>query len=225
MNLKIEILFTLKKSSHTPYTKKTIMSDYSFMQSGLAGDYNPQPAIPYEDLIILFGVFTKNSMVNAARHAKLCGRNGATKEDVQTALKYEVFDFTSNPDTLAELQRIKEEIARELEEEAEEEVEEEEEAEPEDAEEEEEAEEAEDAEAEDAEEGPSMAEEFLDELIGHRKVPDEEVQEYSEIDPETAPLNERNFLRNFYNSKKNWDTWEPKDNIEKAIYSAINATL
>ena len=195
------------------------------MQSGLAGDYNPQPAIPYEDLIILFGVFTKNSMVNAARHAKLCGRNGATKEDVQTALKYEVFDFTSNPDTLAELQRIKEEIARELEEEAEEEEEEAEEEEAEEEEEEAEEEEEEEEAEEEAEEGPSIAEEFLDELIGDRKVPDEEVQEYSEIDPETAPLNERNFLRNFYNSKKNWDTWEPKDNIEKAIYSAINATM
>ena len=196
------------------------MSDYSFMQSGLAGDYNPQPDIPYEDLIILFGVFTKNSMVNAARHAKLCGRNGATKEDVQTALKYEVFDFTSNPDTLAELQRIKEEIGREREEEEAEgdEGEEYEEGEAEDA-------EAEDAEAEDAEEGPSMAEEFLDELVGDRKVPDDEIQEYSEIDPETAPLNERKFLQNFYNSKKNWDTWVPKDNIEKAIYSAINATM
>ena len=191
------------------------MSDYSFMQSGLAGDYNPQPDIPYEDLIILFGVFTKNSMVNAARHAKLCGRNGATKEDVQTALKYEVFDFTSNPDTLAELQRIKEEIGREREEE---------EAEGDEGEEYEEGE-AEDAEAEDAEEGPSMAEEFLDELVGDRKVPDDEIQEYSEIDPETAPLNERKFLQNFYNSKKNWDTWVPKDNIEKAIYSAINATM
>lgn len=208
MSLKIEILFTLKKSSHTPYTNKTTMSDYSFMQSGLTGDYNPQPAIPYEDLIILFGVFTKNSMVNAARHAKLCGRNGATKEDVQTALKYEVFDFTSNPDTLAELQRIKEEIGRELEEE--------------EAEGDEEGEEYEEGEEG---EGPSMAEEFLDELVGDRKVPDDEIQEYSEIDPETAPLNDRKFLENFYNSKKNWDTWVPKDNIEKAIYSAINATM
>ena len=168
------------------------MSDYSFMQSGLAGDYNPQPAIPHEDLIILLGVFTRNSMENAARHAKLCGRNGVTKEDVQTALKYEVFDFTSNPDTLAELQRIKEEIGREMAE---------------------------------AEEGPSMAEEFLDELVGDKVVPDDEIQEYSEIDLENAPTDERKFLEKFYNSKKNWDTWVPKDNIEKAIYSAINATM
>jgi exosome complex component RRP41 len=193
------------------------MSDYSFMQSGLAGDYNPQPSIPYEDLIILLGVFTKNSMVNAARHAKLCGRNGVTKEDVQTALKYEVFDFTSNPDTLAELQRIKEEIGREMEEdEAEEE---------EDEEEEDEAEEEEyEAEAEE-EEGPSMAEEFLDELVGDKVVPDDEIQEYSEIDLESAPTDERKFLEKFYNSKKNWATFVPKDNIERAIYSAINATM
>ena len=186
------------------------MSDYSFMQSGLAGDYNPQPAIPHEDLIILLGVFTRNSMENAARHAKLCGRNGVTKEDVQTALKYEVFDFTSNPDTLAELQRIKEEIGREMAEEYE----------------------AEEAEAEEAEEyeeeyeaGPSMAEEFLDELVGDKVVPDEEIQEYSEIDLESAPTDERKFLEKFYNSKKNWATFVPKDNIEKAIYSAINATM
>ena len=195
------------------------MSDYSFMQSGLAGDYNPQPAIPHEDLIILLGVFTRNSMENAARHAKLCGRNGVTKEDVQTALKYEVFDFTSNPDTLAELQRIKEEIGREMaEDEAEEEEEEAEEEEEDEAEEEE-------AEAEEYEEGPSMAEEFLDELVGDKVVPDDEIQEYSEIDLESAPTDERKFLEKFYNSKKNWDTWVPKDNIEKAIYSAINATM
>lgn len=178
------------------------MSDYSFMQSGLAGDYNPQPSIPYEDLIILLGVFTKNSMVNAARHAKLCGRNGVTKEDVQTALKYEVFDFTSNPDTLAELQRIKEEIGREMEED-----------------------EAEEEEDEAEGEGPSMAEEFLDELVGDKVVPDEEIQEYSEIDLESAPTDERKFLEKFYNSKKNWATFVPKDNIERAIYSAINATM
>ena len=181
------------------------------MQSGLAGDYNPQPAIPHEDLIILLGVFTRNSMENAARHAKLCGRNGVTKEDVQTALKYEVFDFTSNPDTLAELQRIKEEIGREM---AEAEEYEDEEEEPE-----------EDEAEEEYEEGPSMAEEFLDELVGDKVVPDDEIQEYSEIDLESAPTDERKFLEKFYNSKKNWDTWVPKDNIEKAIYSAINATM
>ena len=207
------------------------MSDYSFMQSGLAGDYTPQPAIPHEDLIILLGVFTRNSMENAARHAKLCGRNGVTKEDVQTALKYEVFDFTSNPDTLAELQRIKEEIGREMAEEEEDEEEayeaeaEEEEAEAEEEAYEEEAYEEEEAEEEEAEEGPSMAEEFLDELVGDKVVPDDEIQEYSEIDLENAPTDERKFLEKFYNSKKNWDTWVPKDNIEKAIYSAINATM
>ena len=213
------------------------MSDYSFMQSGLAGDYNPQPAIPHEDLIILLGVFTRNSMENAARHAKLCGRNGVTKEDVQTALKYEVFDFTSNPDTLAELQRIKEEIGREMAEEYEAEAEaeeyeeyeeaeeEEDEAEEEEDEAEEEEDEAEEYEEEEYEEGPSMAEEFLDELVGDKVVPDDEIQEYSEIDLESAPTDERKFLQNFYNSKKNWDTWVPKDNIEKAIYSAINATM
>ena len=207
------------------------MSDYSFMQSGLAGDYTPQPAIPHEDLIILLGVFTRNSMENAARHAKLCGRNGVTKEDVQTALKYEVFDFTSNPDTLAELQRIKEEIGREMAEEEEDEEEayeaeaEEEEAEAEEEAYEEEAYEEEEAEEEEAEEGPSMAEEFLDELVGDKVVPDDEIQEYSEIDLESAPTDERKFLEKFYNSKKNWDTWVPKDNIEKAIYSAINATM
>ena len=70
-----------------------------------------------------------------------------------------------------------------------------------------------------------MAEEFLDELVGDKVVPDDEIQEYSEIDLENAPTDERKFLEKFYNSKKNWDTWVPKDNIEKAIYSAINATM
>ena len=62
------------------------------------------------DLLILLGVFTRNAMEVAGRHAKLCGRNGVTKDDLQTALKYEVFDFVGNPDTFAELMRIKTEM-------------------------------------------------------------------------------------------------------------------
>ena len=50
------------------------------------------------DLLILLGVFIKMPEV-AGRHAKLCGRNGVTKDDSETALKYEVFDFVGNPIT------------------------------------------------------------------------------------------------------------------------------
>ena len=86
------------------------MSDYSFMQSGLSGDYNPMASISPQDLILLLGVFSKNAIAKASRHVKLCGRNGVTKKDMEYALKYEVFDFLGNPDVFEEINRIKTKI-------------------------------------------------------------------------------------------------------------------
>lgn len=203
------------------------MSDYSFMQSGLSGDYNPMAGFSQHDLLILLGVFTRNAMEVAGRHAKLCGRNGVTKNDLQTALKYEVFDFVGNPDTFAELMRIKTEMASGEGEECENEADQ-----PTiihhseldlspctDDEDEDDDEEGE------AEEEPSFAQELTDALVGDKVVPDDEIQEYSEIDPESANIEDREFLRNYYNYKKKWDTWEPTDGIETSLYNAINAIM
>jgi len=186
------------------------MTDYSFMQSGLTGDYNPMASFNTEDLILLLGVFAKNAIIKASRHVKLCGRNGVTKKDMEYALKYEVFDFLDNPDVFAEISRIRNAIQEEELEDDDEEYESEDDA-------EEELEEL-----EETEEETGIAEELTDAIIGDNVVPDDEIQEYTEISPETASIEDQEFLRNFYRYAETWNTWEPNGPIESALHGAIN---
>ena len=174
------------------------MTDYSFMQSGLTGDYNPMASFNTEDLILLLGVFAKNAIIKASRHVNLCGRNGVTKKDMEYALKYEVFDFLDNPDVFAEISRIRNAIQ------------------------EEELEDEEYESEEDPEEETGIAEGLTDAIIGDNVVPDDEIQEYTEISPETASIEDQEFLRNFYRYAETWNTWEPNGPIESALHGAIN---
>lgn len=187
------------------------MADYSFMQSGLSGDYNPMASISPEDLILLLGVFSKNAIAKATRHVKLCGRNGVTRKDMEYALKYEVFDFLGNPDVFSEISRIRNAIQEEIE--AEEDAE---------GAEEEDSDYDPDEELEELEEETGIAEGLTDAIIGDNVVPDEEIQEYTEINPETVELQDREFLRNFYRYAENWNTWQPETPIEQTLFSAIN---
>lgn len=182
------------------------MSDYSFMQSGLSGDYNPMASISPQDLILLLGVFSKNAIEKASRHVKLCGRNGVTKKDMEYALKYEVFDFLGNPDVFEEINRIKNAIQSEIEQE--EELDDEEEL-------------VEDEELEEEEE-TGITEELTDAIVGDNVVPDTEIQDYSQIDPETVDVQDREFLRNYYRYAETWNTWQPETPMEATLYSAIN---
>lgn len=179
------------------------MSDYSFMQSGLTGDYNPMASFNTEDLILLLGVFAKNAIIKASRHVKLCGRNGVTKKDMEYALKYEVFDFLDNPDVFAEISRIRNAIQEEELEDDDEEYESEE-------------------ELEETEEETGIAEELTDAIIGDNVVPDDEIQEYTEISPETVSIEDQEFIRNYYRYAETWNTWEPNGPIESALHGAIN---
>ena len=183
------------------------MTDYSFMQSGLTGDYNPMASFNTEDLILLLGVFAKNAIIKASRHVNLCGRNGVTKKDMEYALKYEVFDFLDNPDVFAEISRIRNAIQEEELEDDDEEYESEDDAEE---------------ELEETEEETGIAEELTDAIIGDNVVPDDEIQEYTEISPETASMEDQEFLRNFYRYAETWNTWEPNGPIESALHGAIN---
>lgn len=187
------------------------MADYSFMQSGLSGDYNPMASISPEDLILLLGVFSKNAIAKATRHVKLCGRNGVTRKDMEYALKYEVFDFLGNPDVFSEISRIRNAIQEEIEAEG---AEEESDYDPDD--------ELEEELEEEAEEETGIAEELTDAIIGDNVVPDTEIQEYSEINPEIADPQDREFLRNYYRYAENWNTWQPETPIEQTLFSAIN---
>ena len=173
------------------------------MQSGLTGDYNPMASFNTEDLILLLGVFAKNAIIKASRHVKLCGRNGVTKKDMEYSLKYEVFDFLDNPDVFAEISRIRNAIQEEELEDEDEEYESEE-------------------ELEETEEETGIAEGLTDAIIGDNVVPDGEIQEYTEISPETASIEDQEFLRNFYRYAETWNTWEPNGPIESALHGAIN---
>ena len=186
------------------------MSDYSFMRSGLSDDYNPINAFSIQDLEILLAVFVKNSIKNASRHVKICGRSGVTKKDMEYALKYEVFDFLGNPDVFEEINRIKNAIQSEIEQE--EELDDEE----------DDDEELEDEELDEDEEETGIAEELTDAIVGDNVVPDIEVQEYSQIDPETVDVQDREFLRNYYRYAETWNTWQPETPMEATLYSAIN---
>ena len=87
------------------------MSDYSFMQSGF-GDNNSNINM-MEELQVMLSLFISRAMGHAARYSKICNRNGVTKEDMIYALKYEVFEFFSNPNLQNDLLEIKQECLEE----------------------------------------------------------------------------------------------------------------
>ena len=89
------------------------MSDYSFMQSGLGGEYNPQ--FNLQDLEVMLAHFIKNSLKAAAKYVKICKRNGITKLDMEYALKYEVFEFFNSPNLAEELIELKQTYFNEIE--------------------------------------------------------------------------------------------------------------
>jgi hypothetical protein len=128
---------------------------------------------------------------------------------MEYALKYEVFDFLGNPDVFSEISRIRNAIQEEIESEGAEE----------DAEEEEETDYDLD---EELEEETGIAEGLTDAIIGDNVVPDEEIQEYTEINPETEDPQNQEFLKNFYRYAENWNTWQPETPIEQTLFSAIN---
>ncbi len=176
------------------------MSDYSFMQSGLSGDYNPGIYFTTRSYSSI-GVFSKNAIAKASRHVKLCGRNGVTKKDMEYALKYEVFDFVKETLTylkkLIELKtpfKVKSNRKKKRRRKSEDE----------------ETDEDEDEDEELEEEETGIAEELTDAIVGDNVVPDTEVQEYSQIDPETVDVQDREFLRNYYRYAETWDTWQPE---------------
>ena len=71
------------------------MSDYSFMKTGLGNSSESNPSITdnIENIEILLSLFITNAITTASTYVTHCGRNGVSKEDIQYALKYEVFEF------------------------------------------------------------------------------------------------------------------------------------
>ena len=201
------------------------MSDYSFMRSGLSDDYNPTNAFSIQDLEILLAIFVKNSIKNASRHVKICGRSGVTKKDMELGLKYEVFDFFQNPDNVDEIQQFRTEVEAA-------------------------AENGEDEFVEcecpctcdckcDAENSDDCGCECMGDcdctcegdnteqiLFGDSVVPDSEIQEFSRIghaDIEKLENDiDKEFVRNYYNYADKWDTWTPGTEGEYSLFNAVN---
>ena len=201
------------------------MPDYSFMRSGLSDDYNPVNAFSIQDLEILLAVFVKNSIKNASRHVKICGRSGVTKKDMELGLKYEVFDFFQNPDNVGEIQQFRAEAEAAGESEEEEFIEcecpctcdckcE--------------AENSDDCECECMGDCDCTCEVETREqmLFGDSVVPDSEIQEFSRIgyaDIEKLENDfDKEFVRNYYNYADKWDTWTPESPLEYSLFNAVN---
>ena len=198
------------------------MTDYSFMRSGLSSNYNPIDTFSIEDLEILLAIFVKNSIKNASRHVKICGRSGVTKEDMELGLKYEVFDFFKNPDNVRQIQELKAEAEAEAE-----------------------------AELVDCEcpctcdcecgvENPEECEcECMGEcectceietteqlLFGDNVVPDSEIQEFSRMSltniENVEDNSDKEFIKNYYNYADKWNTWKPETPLEFSLFNAVN---
>ncbi len=201
------------------------MPDYSFMRSGLSEDYNPTNAFSIEDLQILLTIFVKNSIKNASRHMKICGRSGVTKEDMELGLKYEVFDFFQNPDNVSQIQELKDEVEAAGESEEEEFVECEC---PCTCDCECDVENPEECECECMGECDCTCEGETTEqmLFGDSVVPDSEIQEFSRMnftDIENLEDNsDKEFIRNYYNYADKWNTWTPETPLEFSLFNAVN---
>ena len=66
--------------------------NYGFMKSG-GGQVTPQPNIDENEIRQLLSLFISNAIINASRYAKICKRNGVTKQDINLGLMYEIREF------------------------------------------------------------------------------------------------------------------------------------
>ena len=87
------------------------MSDYSFMQSGLGNSSESKPSLSTDDIEnieILLSLFISNAITTASKYVTHCVRNGVSKEDIQYALKYEVFEFLNRSTMLDDIKQATE---------------------------------------------------------------------------------------------------------------------
>jgi hypothetical protein len=96
------------------------MSDYSFMKAGMGNGSEPTnntlSSNDLENIEILLSLFISNAISNASKYVTHCGRNGVSKEDINYALKYEVFEFLNNKNINDDIQKATEDYHEYLEE-------------------------------------------------------------------------------------------------------------
>jgi hypothetical protein len=214
------------------------MGDFDFMSSGL-GDCEGGA---YEDKVkefitAMLSLFISKALENSVQYVEICDRNGITKLDLEMALKYQASEFFKNPNLNAELEEVKEEIRQEMEEYDSEDYEDEDyaEAETEDGEAEEvgeaedseaeevgEAEEGSEAETEDAEDDCGRLSMFeMDNIFQQIQTEDENVTPFKRANLREVEVEKRNFIQDFHQRTDNWGSWVPENDMEKAIFNAI----
>jgi hypothetical protein len=77
----------------------------------------PLSGADIEHIEILLSLFISNSISNASKYVTHCGRNGVSKEDINYALKYEVFEFLNNKNINADIKQATEDYHEYLDEE------------------------------------------------------------------------------------------------------------
>jgi len=191
------------------------MGDFDFMSSGL-GDCEGGA---YEDKVkefitAMLSLFISKALENSVQYVEICDRNGITKQDLEMALKYQASEFFKNPNLNAELEEVKEEIRQEMAEYDSEDYEDEDYAEA-------ETEEAE-AETEDAEDDCGRLSMFeMDNIFQQIQTEDENVTPFKRANLREVEVEKRNFIQDFHQRTDNWGSWVPENDMEKAIFNAI----
>ena len=80
--------------------------NYGFMKSG-GGQSSPQLNIDENEIRQLLSLFISNAIINASRYAKICTRNGVTKQDINLGLMYEIREFFNRTTLANDIQEIK----------------------------------------------------------------------------------------------------------------------
>lgn len=207
------------------------MSDYSFMKSGFSGETSsPFDGFSQEDIQVLLSLFVSNSMINAAKYSKICGRNGVTKTDVEYGLKYEVFEFFQREDLMEGFQEIKRDMEASLNQESEnlkygieftdkriasrEEL---------------------DIEFDTIEEAEKWIEENESDYITEIEIfeiepdpmeeliaEDEEVEDFSRIELSQVEVDDRNFVQKLHRYSDNWETWVPETPLQEILKNGVD---
>ena len=201
------------------------------MRSGFPGE-NPSPfdGFSQEDIQVLLSLFVSNSMINAAKYSKICGRNGVTKTDVEYGLKFEVFEFFQREDLMEGFEEIKKDMEEAL-----------------DREEEnlkygieftdnrigsrEELEEVFDT-IEEAEKWVTENEsdyiteieifEIEPDLMEDNIVADEDVEDFSRIELSQVEVDDRNFVQKLHRYSDTWDTWVPETPLQEILKNGVD---
>ena len=207
------------------------MNNFGFMSSG-TGDTDGGAYYDNfnEFMTAVLSLFISKSLENSVKYVEICNRDGVTKNDLELALKHQAFDFFKNPNLNEELEELREEIRQEIREYEEygsdysnDEAEDGSGDEAEDG----SGDEAEDGSGDEAEENNSQETEnanyglaSIDDLF-HGIQTAEDVQPFKRANLRDIEIEKRNFVHEFHIRTDNWESWKPENDIEKAIFNAI----